>query len=168
MTNASRNGMTISLQVSTNAQGDQSRANNTFHESDIPSTILYPYVHSSVATDTHQSQPMTSESWLHLYGYRNLVNSSSFDRSETAASNWGSLAVTRTIELLGLIYFPITSYLLPLAIALATVNNVLVLYVMLQSKRYKELTSKNVRCVLRYQYFPSCLQCSCLIDLKVI
>ena len=137
MTNASCNGMTMSLQASTETRNDESKANNTFHEIDIPSPI--PVL----------SQSMTSESWLHLP--RNFINSSRMEQnpSATAASNGCSLAVSRTIELLGLLYFPITSYLLPLAIALATVNNVLVLYVMLRSKRYKELTSKNVRYVSR-------------------
>lgn len=71
--------------------------------------------------------------------------SNSHDPNMTNASSPSPFALKRAIELLGMIYFPITSYLLPIAIALATVNNALVLYVMLRSKRYRELTSKNVR-----------------------
>ena len=64
--------------------------------------------------------------------------------SKLCNSNTSEQTNTSTVELLASVYFPLTAYILPLMIALSTVNNSLVLYVMLRSKRYKELTAKNV------------------------
>lgn len=102
------------------------------HPTDHMTTTLNPR-HISALNE----QAVNNNSWLRL----EFENTNGTNSSSTLDPNTIALS---TIEILASMYFPLLAYLLPLIIVLSIVNNSLVLYVLLLSKRYKEHTSKNV------------------------
>ena len=75
----------------------------------------------------------------------NEVNKSTTSISHSA-SNQGIL---NAISLLSIIYYPITSYFNPTAVLFSSVNNGIVLYVLIRSRLFYQKTSKNVSIMLK-------------------
>ena len=75
----------------------------------------------------------------------NEVNKSTTS-SPHFASNQGIL---NAISILSIIYFPITSYYNPTAVLFSSVNNGIVLYVLIRSRLFYQKTSKNVSVMLK-------------------
>ena len=112
---------------------------------------------TTVSASTNSlSSPYEHGSCNNSWYFRVSGNSNKLCNSTTSEQ---TNTIIHTVEFLASVYFPLTAYILPLMIALSTVNNSLVLYVMLRSKRYKELTAKNVCCFLKKDR-PQIIRCT--------
>ena len=111
-----------------------------WNEQQLSSSDLTTVPATANSLSTPNNHGSCNNSWSFRVSRNNeLCNSTTSEQTNT---------VVYTVNLLASVYFPLTAYILPLMIALSTANNSLVLYVMLRSKRYKELTAKNVCCSL--------------------
>ena len=76
-----------------------------------------------------------------------LVNMSSTNWTSSSSTSTAPAAtlVTTLLSWLSLVYFPMTSYYLPLTLVFGLLSNSLVLAVMLGSRAFRERTSKTAR-----------------------